>query len=335
MSLHALNAKLVDGDLAPNEIDSAFAEIMEGLAPHEDIKHFLTLTIPRMSDPKWIAGGARSLRARMVRVAAPDGAIDVCGTGGDGAHTLNISTAVAFVVAGCGVPVAKHGNRAMSSKSGAADVLEALGVELTSDVPTLERCLREAGLAFLFAQNHHPAMRHVALARRELGKRTIFNLLGPLSNPVGVKRQLMGVFSPDFLEPVANALKELGCEKAWVVHGAGGLDELSAQHREANNVAILEHGAVSTVRASVDSKINPDIRGGTAAENAEELRALLNGAGRPGHRDAVALNAAGALVVAGRAKDVTEGWPMALQSIDSGAAREALARLVAVSRSAP
>jgi anthranilate phosphoribosyltransferase len=335
MSLSALNDKLETGDLAPAEVDAAFAQIMDGLAAHDEIKRFLTLTVPRMSDPKWIAGGARSLRSRMLRVAAPAGAIDVCGTGGDGAHTLNISTAVAFVVAGCGVPVAKHGNRAMSSKSGAADVLEALGVKLTADVPALERCLREAGLAFLFAQNHHPAMRHVALARRELGKRTIFNLLGPLSNPAGVKRQLMGVFSPDFLEPVAGALKELGCEKAWVVHGAGGLDELSAQGSEANNVAILDGGAITRVNATMDAEIHLDIRGGTAAENAEELSAMLNGAGRPGHRNAVILNAAGALVVAGKAKDVPEGWPIAAHAIDSGAAREALAKLVAVSQSAP
>lgn len=323
------------GSVQASDIDGAFAEIMEGGAAHDDIKHFLTLTMPLMSHPPLIAAGARALRSRMVRVNAPEGAIDVCGTGGDGAHTLNISTAVAFVVAGCGVPVAKHGNRAMSSKSGAADVLEALGVKLTGDVATLERCLREAGLAFLFAQNHHPAMRHVALARRELGKRTIFNLLGPLSNPAGVKRQLMGVFSADFLEPVAGALNELGCDKAWVVHGAGGLDELSAQGNDANTVAILDGGAVTMVRATREAGIHSDIRGGTAAENAEELMALLNGGGRPGHRDAVALNAAGALVVAGKAKDVPEGWPMALKSIDSGAARGALANLVAVSQTAP
>lgn len=335
MTLADFNAKLKSSDLSAAEIETAFSEIMDGRAPHEDIKHFLTLTIPRMIDPKWIAGGAKSLRSRMVRVTGPAGALDVCGTGGDGAHTLNISTAVAFVVAGCGVPVAKHGNRAMSSKSGAADVLEALGVKLTGDVPTLERCLRDAGLAFLFAQNHHPAMRHVALARREIGKRTIFNLLGPLSNPAGVKRQLMGVFSAEFLEPVAGALKELGCEKAWIVHGAGGLDELSAQGSDANNVAILEGGAVTRVSATRSAEIHPDIRGGTASENAEELMALLNGGGRPGHRDAVALNAAGALVVAGKAKDVPEGWPMALASIESGAARSVLEKLIAVSQSAP
>jgi len=336
VSLAAVLASLKDGGFVQaSDIEGAFAEIMDGVAPHDDIKQFLTLTVPLMSFPPLIAAGARALRSRMVRVNAPEGAIDVCGTGGDGAHTLNISTAVAFVVAGCGVPVAKHGNRAMSSKSGAADVLEALGVKLTGDVQTLERCLREAGLAFLFAQNHHPAMRHVALARRELGKRTIFNLLGPLSNPAGVKRQLMGVFSADFLEPVAGALNELRCEKAWVVHGAGGLDELSAQHRDANNVAVLDNGAITRVTASVNAEINPDIRGGLAADNAEELRALLNGAGRPGHRDAVCLNAAAALVVAGRAKDVPEGWPMAANAIDSGAARAALANLIAVSQGAP
>lgn len=335
MSLADLNDRLERGDLSAEEIDAAFAEIMDGRALHEEIKRFLTLTMPRMSDGKWIAGGARSLRARMVRVKAPDGAIDVCGTGGDGAHTLNISTAVAFVVAGCGVPVAKHGNRAMSSKSGAADVLESLGVKLTADVATLERCLNDAGLAFLFAQNHHPAMRHVALARRELGMRTIFNLLGPLSNPADVRRQLVGVFSPDFLEPVAAALKELGCEKAWAVHGAGGLDELSAQHREANHVAILDDGAITRVMAAVHAEIHPDLRGGMAAENAAELRALLEGGGRPGHRDAVLVNAAGALVVAGRAQNVPEAWPMAAASIDSGAARAALERLVAVTQSVP
>ena len=336
MSLATALSALKDGAaIHAADIDGAFDDIMDGAAAHEDIKHFLTLTMPLMSHAPLIAAGARALRSRMVRVSAPEGAIDVCGTGGDGAHTLNISTAVAFVVAGCGVPVAKHGNRAMSSKSGAADVLEALGVKLTNDIPTLERALREANVAFLFAQNHHPAMRHVALARRELGKRTIFNLLGPLSNPASVKRQLMGVFSADFLEPVANALRELGCEKAWAVHGAGGLDELSAQHCDANNVAILENGAVARVTASVDTEINPDIRGGSAAENAEEMRALLNGGGRPGHRAAVTLNAAAALVVAGRAAAIPEAHPIAEQSLSSGAAKAALEKLVAVTQSAP
>ena len=334
MSLADINDKLAAGALAPSEIDAAFATIMDGLAAHEEIKRFLTLTAPLMHDPAWIAGGARALRARMVRVVAPDGAIDVCGTGGDGAHTLNISTAVTFVVSGCGVPVAKHGNRAMSSKSGAADVLEALGVKLTGDVAALERALRDAGVAFLFAQNHHPAMRHVALARRELGKRTIFNLLGPLSNPAGVKRQLVGVFSADFVEPVAGALRELGCEKALVVHGAGGLDELSAAGKEANDVATLSEGVITRQVATLSAEVHADIRGGAAGENAEEMRALLAGAGRPGHRAAVLINAAAALFAAGRAANVMEAHDMATQALDSGAAREALAKLVDVTRSA-
>ncbi len=335
MSLAAYTDKIAKGPLTADEIDAAFAVIMDGRAAHEDIKRFLEATIPFMRDPAWIAGGAQALRARMVRVAAPDGAIDVCGTGGDGAHTLNISTAVAFVVAGCGVPVAKHGNRAMSSKSGAADVLEALGVKLTGDAPTLERCLREAGVAFLFAQNHHPAMRHVALARRELGKRTIFNLLGPLSNPAGVKRQLVGVFSADFAEPMARALQTLGCEKALVAHGAGGLDELSAAGKEANHAAMLDQGAITLQLATMAAEVHPDLRGGLAPENAEEMRALLAGAGRAGHRAAVLINAAAALFVAGKAADVIEGHALAGQSIDNGAARAALEKLVEVSRSAP
>jgi anthranilate phosphoribosyltransferase len=335
MSLAAFNDKLATGPLAPDEIDAAFAEIMDGLASHEEIKRFLTLTMPLMQDCAWIAGGARSLRARMVRVAAPEGAIDVCGTGGDGAHTLNISTAVAFVAAGCGVTVAKHGNRAMSSKSGAADVLEALGVKLTGDAAIVERCLREAGVAFLFAQNHHPAMRHVALARRELGKRTIFNLLGPLSNPAGVKRQLVGVFSADFVDPVAGALRDLGCEKALVVHGAGGLDEVSAAGKEANHVATLSGGAITRQVATMEAEVHPDLRGGAAEENAAEMRALLGGGGRPGHREAVLINAAAALFVADRAPSVIEAHAQAAHALDSGAAREALERLVAVSQSAP
>lgn len=315
------------------EIDGAFAEIMDGVAPHEEIKRFLSLTTPLMNDASLIAAGARALRSRMVRVNAPDGAIDVCGTGGDGAHTLNISTAVTFVAAGCGVTVAKHGNRAMSSKSGAADVLEALGVKLTGDVVTIERCLGEAGVAFLFAQNHHPAMRHVALARRELGKRTIFNLLGPLSNPAGVTRQLVGVFSADFVAPVAGALRELGCEKALVVHGAGGLDEVSAAGKDANWVATLENGAIALQIATQQADIHPDLRGGAAAENAEEMIALLSGAGRPGHRAAVLINAAAALFVAGKAANVIEAHKLATESLDSGAARLALVKLIDVSRS--
>lgn len=331
-ALKAVNAKLAGGT-APNDDDIvvAFDALMDGHAEADDIKAFLVGTVPHMRDPRLIAGGARALRARMIPVKAPDGAMDVCGTGGDGAHTLNISTAAAFVVAGAGVTVAKHGNRAMSSKTGTADVLEALGVKLTADVPSLERALREANIAFLFAQNHHPAMRHVAAARRELGHRTIFNLLGPLSNPAGVKRQLLGVFSADFIEPVAQALHQLGCERACVVHGAPGLDELTAQHRDANSTAILESGKVNVIRATVDADIHPDLRGGAADENAAELHALLDGRGRPGYRDAVLLNAAAALVVAGRAANIPGAIPIASTSLAGGAAKEALEKLIAVS----
>jgi anthranilate phosphoribosyltransferase len=315
--------------------DRDFTHILDGGAEYAEIMHFLDRSTAWMGNPAALAAGALALRTRMMRVAAPEGAIDVCGTGGDGAHTLNISTAAAFVVAGCGVPVAKHGNRAMSSRCGAADVLEALGIKLTADAPTLERCLREANVAFLFAQNHHPALARVAAARREFGKHTIFNLLGPLANPAGVKRQLVGVFAAEYVQPMAEALRELGSERAWVVHGAGGLDELSAQHADANNVAILDGGAVTVLRATAAAEIHPDIRGDAAAENAEELRALLDGGGRPGHRAAVVLNAAGALVVAGRAKDMPEAAPIAAHAINSGAALAALEKLIAITGAEP
>ena len=327
------------GEIASRDIASVFDSIMDGEAPHETLKRFLALTVPFMGNPQWIACGARALRARMLRVNAPDNAIDVCGTGGDGAQTLNISTAVAFVVAGCGVPVAKHGNRAMSSKSGAADVLEALGVKLTGDVATLERCLREAGVAFLFAQNHHPAIRHVAAARRELGHRTLFNLLGPLSNPAGVRRQFTGVFSGDFVEPVANALNELGSESAWVVHGAGGLDELSCE--ASNTVAALERGVVKVrevvaADAHLSTAPNAGLQGGSASENAAALLALLEGKS-PGsaYSEVVQLNAAAALVTAGAAKTLPGGAELAFEALNEGRALESLRKLVEITRSAP
>jgi anthranilate phosphoribosyltransferase len=332
------------------DIDAAFATIMDGEASHDEIKRFLALTVPHMRDPAWIAAGARALRGRMVRVEAPQGAIDVCGTGGDGAHTLNISTAVAFVVAGCGVPVAKHGNRAMSSKSGAADVLEALGVKLTGDVPTLERALREARVAFLFAQNHHPAMRHVAGPRRELGHRTIFNLLGPLSNPAGVKRQLVGVFNTDFVEPMAAALKQLGGEQAVVVHGAGGIDELTFVDANGDNRAMflstdgalrsLNNIDVLALSREFNVPANPSdaLRGGDAAYNGEALRALLEGRMQDQAYEAtVLLNATAALVAADTisADSERQGWRLAQDSIQSGRALAALDRLIEVTRSAP
>jgi anthranilate phosphoribosyltransferase len=322
-----------------DDVSAGFAAILDGRTSLEETKDFLTRSVALMSDPAALAAGAQALRARMTPVRAAENAVDVCGTGGDAAHTLNISTAVAFVLAGAGATVAKHGNRAMSSKCGAADVLEALGVKLTGHAPTLEHCLAEAHIAFLFAQNHHPAMRHVAQARRELGFRTIFNLLGPLANPAGVKRQLLGVFAPEWTEPVARALMLLGAERAWVLHGAGGLDELAVD--DGNIVVELYNGALSTERldlrdgAGLDHSV-ASLRGGDAQENARALHALLDGtATNQAYRDAVLLNAAAALLVAGEAGDMREGWARARESIEGRAALAALNTLIAITQEAP
>jgi anthranilate phosphoribosyltransferase len=310
-------------------LEAEFARILDGAAGEAEIMDFLARSTAWMRDADALAAGARAMCERMVRVRAPEGAIDVCGTGGDGAHTLNISTAVAFVVAGAGVPVAKHGNRAMSSKSGAADVLEALGVKLTGDVPTLERALREANVGFLFAQNHHPALRHVAAARRAFGKRTIFNLLGPLANPAGVKRQLVGVFAPDYVEPVAYALLKLGCERAWVVHGAGAIDELSATRGSV--IALLGNSIVRVVAADTSGQVEEGLQGGDADANAHALIALLDGGGRAIYRRAVLVNAAAALEIAGLDNAVER----AAEALDSGKAKVALEKLIAIARDAP
>jgi anthranilate phosphoribosyltransferase len=333
--------------LTSGELDEAFAIVMDGKADPAQIKPFLLATIPLMADPQALAAGARAMRERMVRVAAPAGAIDVCGTGGDGAHTLNISTAVAFVVAGAGVPVAKHGNRAMSSKSGAADVLEALGVKLVGDAATLEHCLREANVAFLFAQNHHPATRHVGPARREIGQRTIFNLFGPLANPAGVKRQLVGVFASDLVTPMAEALKLLGAERASVVYGAGGLDELSLPSeadalasQSKNFIAELINGTITSGYVSASDAGAPAfidaraLRGGSAAENADALSALLEGKSRnSAYETIVSLNAGAALKVAGAVSSLSEGFAMGRDVLRSGRARDALQTLTAITNS--
>jgi anthranilate phosphoribosyltransferase len=259
---------------------------------------------------------------------------------------LNISTAVALVVAGCGVPVAKHGNRAMSSKCGAADVLEALGLKLTGDAPTLERALREANVAFLFAQNHHPAMRHVAAARRELGHRTIFNLLGPLSNPASVKRQLVGVFDPALMRPIAEALRLLGAERAMVLHGAGGLDELSfAPEGQSRSVILDQDNSVQEV--SMDQRQDSQmyevpltpisaLAGGSAHANAAALRALLESrAPNSAYESAVLLNAVQALCLADKAETGWDAWDLAKRSIRDGRALAALERLVEITQAAP
>ena len=259
-------------------------------------------------------------------------AIDVCGTGGDGATSLNISTAVTFVLAACGVPVAKHGNKALSSRSGAADVLAALGIEIEPPVERLSAILREVGCVFMFAPRHHPALRHAAPVRVELGTRTIFNLTGPMANPAGVKRQLLGVYDPAWARPVAETLRDLGTQAAWVVHG-GGMDELVLEGE--NNVVALAGGEIKsfTLRAA-DAGLAPvglaQLRGGDAAHNAQALLALLRGEKSP-YRDTVALNAAAALVVAGRVDNLPDGVAKALAMIDEGAALAVLEQLKSVS----
>lgn len=339
-ALKPLLAQLVGGAVPEAHVlETAFGEIMDGAATSAQIGAFLTAMLPHMTNADALVAGARAMRARMVAVAAPAGAIDVCGTGGDGAHTLNVSTAVAFVVAGCGVAVAKHGNRAMSSRSGAADVLEALGVRLTGDAATLARCLAEARVAFLFAQNHHPAMRHVAAPRRELAFRTIFNLLGPLANPAGVTRQLVGVFAPAYATPMADALEQLGAERVCAVHGAGGLDELSCA---GPNVAVMRPASPGvTPDLTADAAGLPTfgadaIRGGDAAENAQALRALLEGrSAGSAYAGFVTLNAAAALVVAGAAETLAEGADRARAALGDGSARRALEALIDLTGGAP
>jgi len=279
-------------------------------------------------------GAVTSMRAHMLPVAAPDGAIDLCGTGGDGLGTLNISTAASFVIAACGVPVAKHGNRSASSRSGAADVLEALGVNINLDPQAAASVLAETGLVFLFAQTYHPAMKHVGHARKQIGRRTIFNLLGPLANPARVTHQLVGVFSSDWLVPYAEALKALGSRRAWIVHGKDGLDEISISGP--TQIAVLDNGTVTTGEltpedAGLGRSPLAEITGGNAAHNARALRHLLE-AGTPGaYRDIVLLNAGAALMVAGVAKDVKDGVAKAAQALDSGAARAKLEALITAS----
>ena len=318
--------------LSEAEAGEAFSLMMTGNATPAQVAGLLMALRVRGETVEEITAGARSLRERMVRVAAPANAIDTCGTGGDGAGTHNISTAAALVVAGAGVPVAKHGNRGLSSKSGSAEVLTQLGVNIDAEFPLVEQAIREAGIGFMMAPRHHGAMRHVAGPRVELGTRTIFNLLGPLANPAGVDRQLMGVFAVQWIEPLAEVLGRLGSRFAWVVHGSDGLDELTTTgptHVAEWDGSRVRRFEVVPEDAGLPRAAAEDLRGGDPAENAEAIRAVL--AGRPGPlRDAVVLGAAGALVVAGRARHVREGAAMAAAAIDSGAAQAALERLVRI-----
>ena len=334
-SLKPLLARLAAGTvLNESEAEAAFDIIMSGEATPAQIGGLLMAMRVRGESVAEITGAARAMRARMTAVPTPEGAIDVCGTGGDGAGTLNVSTAVTFVLAGSGVPVAKHGNRALSSRTGGADVLAALGVEVEPPAERLPQILREAGCVFLFAPRHHPSMRHAGGPRVELGTRTIFNLLGPLANPGRVKRQLTGVFAAEWTRPVAETLGRLGTEHAWVVHGQG-LDELTLAGN--STVAELHHGTVREFTVDPDAAGLPRapaeaIKGGDAAHNAAALLALLEGTPGP-YRDTVILNAAAALIVAGKAGDLREGATLADQALRSGAALASLERLRQETRS--
>ncbi len=316
--------------LSEREAEAAFDIIMSGNATPSQMGGFLMALRVRGETVDEITGAARIMRAKAVPIDAPLGTIDTCGTGGDSSGTFNISTASALVVAGCGVPVAKHGNRALSSRSGSADVLTALGVNIDADLAVVQQCLWEIGLGFLMAPRHHSATRHVAPTRVELGTRTIFNLLGPLSNPAGARRQLVGVFAPEWVRPMAEVLGRLGAERAWVVHGEG-LDELTTTG--ATTVAALADGKVEIFEIAPEevglkrARLE-DIRGGEPQHNARLMRELLGGAGGS-LRDVVLLNSAAALVVAGRASALEDGIELAARSLDAGAAQRVLEQLVA------
>jgi anthranilate phosphoribosyltransferase len=317
--------------LSESEAEAAFEIIMSGDATPSQIGAFLMALRVRGESVDEITGAARIMRAKALAIEAPPGTIDTVGTGGDCSGTFNISTASALVVAGCGVPVAKHGNRAFSSKSGAADVLAALGVNIDCDMEVVRRCLWEVGICFLMAPRHHSATRHVAPTRVELATRTIFNLLGPLSNPAGTRRQLVGVFAPEWVRPIAEVLGRLGAQHVWVVHGSG-IDELTT----AGTTTVAEYKDGRVVEFEVEPEeagVKPatveQLKGGEPAHNAALMRDLLGGSPGP-LRDVVLLNSAASLIVAGRAGSLREGAELAAQSIDSGAARGVLEKLVAM-----
>jgi len=331
-------AKVAAGaSLSRPEARDAFDMLLSGEVTPAQAGGFLMALRVRGEALDEIIGAVSAMRSRMLPVAAPERAIDIVGTGGDQSGSYNISTLAALVVAGCGVPVAKHGNRAASSRSGAADVLSALGVKIGLDPAALSRCLTEVGLCFMFAQTHHASMRHVAPVRVELGTRTLFNLLGPLSNPAGVKRQLLGVPSPVWLEPLTEALKELGSGRVWAVHGSDGLDEITTTGPTA--IVALENGTVRRFTIAPEefgiARAKPDdLKGADPDHNARALRAVLDGARTP-YRDIAVLNAAAALVVAEEAGDLRDGVARAARSIETGAAKAVLDKLVAVSNACP
>jgi anthranilate phosphoribosyltransferase len=330
----ALIAKVATGaTLSREEASLGFNRMMSGEATPSQMGGLLMALRVRGETIDEITGAVTAMREKMLRVAAPVNAIDVVGTGGDASGSYNISTCAAFIVAGAGVPVAKHGNRALSSKSGAADVLGALGVNIELSPQDVSRCIHDAGIGFMFAPAHHPAMKNVGPTRVELGTRTIFNLLGPVSNPAGVKRQMVGVFSRHWVEPLAHVLQNLGSESAWVVHGSDGLDEITIAGP--TYVAALENGSVQTFELAPEDvgvrRERPEaLRGGDAEHNAKALLDVLKGKKGP-YRDVAVLNAGAALVVAGLAPEVKEGVRLAARSIDSGEAEGRLDRLIAIS----
>ena len=310
----------------------AFADILDGNVPEQAIEAFLIALSIRGETSIEIAEAARAMRDRLIPITAPEGAIDVCGTGGDGHHTLNVSTAVSLVVAACGVPVAKHGNRAASSKAGAADTLEALGLNLDRAAARAEESLHELGIAFLFAQHHHPALARIGPLRRRIGRRTIFNLMGPLANPAHVTRQLIGIARPDYAPVYAEALRQLGTEAGLIVSGEEGLDELSGAGPSIavsiGAVALPDH--IAPEDAGLPRHPIAALHGGDPYYNAAALRRLLLGE-RGAYRDAVLLNAAAALVVAGTAQTLVEGAAKSAEALDSGAANALLDRWIAYS----
>jgi anthranilate phosphoribosyltransferase len=327
-------AKVATGaSLTREEARQAFETLLSGEVTPAQAGGFLMALRVREETHAEILGAVEAMRARMTRVNAPAGAIDIVGTGGDGSGSYNISTLAAIIVAGAGIKVAKHGNRAASSRSGAADILGALGVRMGLDPDTLERCLGEAGLCFMFAQTHHASMRHVAPVRVELGTRTLFNLLGPLANPAGVRRQLLGVPSGAWMEPLTEALRDLGSERVWTVHGSDGLDEITTTGP--SEIVALEAGAMRRFTVAPEDVGLPrarpdDLKGADPEHNARALRAVLDGERTP-YRDIAVLNAGAALVVAGAAPDLKDGVERAAASVDRGAAKGALDRLVAIS----
>jgi anthranilate phosphoribosyltransferase len=334
VEIKALIGQVASGATLSREMAyEAFDSMMSGEVTPSQIGALLMGLRVRGETVDEITGAVTAMRAKMLIVDAPDNAIDVVGTGGDASGSFNISTCAAFIVAGAGVPVAKHGNRALSSQSGSADVLAALGVKIDIPPESISDCIRVAGIGFMFAPAHHPAMKHVGPTRVELGTRTIFNLLGPLSNPARVTRQMVGVFSRQWVEPLAHVLKNLGSDRAYVVHGSDGLDEITTAGPTA--VAALENGTVRTFEIVPENvgiaRVKPEaLRGGDAEANAAALRAVLEGRKSP-YRDVAAINAAAALVVAAKAKTLGDGMKLAQHAIDSGEAEGRLGRLIAVS----